>query len=166
MVKWWHWCNGDLLKCQNIIVLFSYLRVLIFLSFIATLTESGGGCTRQFLLHTCPYHPLHLHIRLPLPLPRNLSPHHSLLSLPIPLPRHLLPPLAPLYIYLPLPLTHNICPPRAHLSINLALPFNIHPPCAPLPISLPIHISNPPWLSQRFPCCHSYPNMIQIAQCI
>ena len=45
------------------------------------LTGSGEGYTHQFLLHVFPYHPLHLCIHLPLPLPHNISTPHA--SLPL-----------------------------------------------------------------------------------
>ena len=165
-LKWWNCYNGDLFKCKNIRVLFSYLRVLLSLPFMERLTGPGGGCPCQFLLHICPFHPLHLHIRLFLPLPHNLSPHNALLSFPLPLPHHLCPPRAPLSIYLPLPLPLHILPPHATLSLTTALPHNLLPFLAPLYISLPLHFTQPPCLFQNFPRFHSYPKMIQIIQYI
>ena len=159
MKKWWKFCNGYPVKCQNIMVFFSYLRVLIYLQFLAVLTGLGGGSPPQFIFHIHPYRPLHLHIRLLLPLPHNISPHCSLFSLPLPLPHHLCSPHAPLSISIPLPLPHYIFPPHAPLSLSLALPNHLHPPLEPLYLSLPIHLPHPPCLSQSLPHCHSYTNM-------
>ena len=149
MVKWWNFCNRDLLKCKNVLVLFSYPRVILSLPFRSTLTGLGGGCPRQFLLHICTSYPLHLHIRLPLPFTC-----------------HICPPREPLSLYLPFPLPHNISPPRAPISIPLALPCHLGTHCAPLSISIPLHIIWPPCLSQHFTRCHSYTKMSQIIQCI
>ena len=162
MVKLLQWGFVEISKCNGV---FSYLRVLLSLPFMATLTGSGGvPC--QFQINIFPSHPLHILIRLPLHIPHNLIPHHALISLPLPLPRHIFPPREPLSIDIPLPLPCNLCPPRTPLSLPLALPRHLCTPCAPLSIYIPLHIPHPPCLSQRFPCCHSYLNMSQIIQCI
>ena len=142
--------------------LFSYLRVPLSIPFMASLIGSGGGCIHQFLLNILPSHPLHLSIYLPLPLPQNLSPYHEILSLPLPIPCHLCPPQSPLSIYLNLPITHNIFPTHAPLSFPLDIPHHLHPPRSPLSIFLSLHLPKPSCLSQRFPCCNSYPNMVKV----
>ena len=147
-------------------VFFSYLIVQISLRFMATLIGSGGDFPRWFMISIIPSHPIHLLTCLSLPLPRNIIPRRAFLSLPIPLPHHICPPLVSLYLYLTLLLPNNFRPPHAHLSITISLPHNIFPPRATLYISIPFRLPHPPCLYQRFPRCHSYPNMIQIIQFI
>ena len=119
-----------------------------------------GGFTRRFMFHIRSNHLLQLHIRLSLPFPHNLIPHLALLSLPLPITRHIFPPCAPLYIYYPLPLPQNIGPPHAPLYLPICFPHHIRPACAPLSIFIPLHLPQLPCLSQHFPCCNSYPNII------
>ena len=140
-------------------VFFSYLRVLIYLPFLAVLTGSGGGCPRLSLIHINPSRHLHLCIRLPLPLPNNISPHHALISLPLHLQRSIFSPHATIYIYLPLPLLQHLITPHETLSLTLSLTYHLIHPCAPLSISLLLRLPHPPCLSQSLPCCHSYPNI-------
>ena len=168
MAKWWNFCNGDLVKCQNVMVSFSYLIWLLSFPFMDVLTRSGGGCPYQFLLHIRPSGTLHLHIRLPLSLPHNLSPHHSLLSITLNIPLRICPPCATLSIsfYLPLSLPHHLLPSHELIPITINLPHNLSTPIAHLSLYLPLHLPHPPYLSQRLPRCHSYMNMIQIMQLI
>ena len=166
MVKWLNCCNGDLVKYQNVMVLFSYLRVLILLPFLSILNRSGGGCPHLFLFNFYPSHTLYLGLCLSLPLQKNISPHHAILSLPLPLPHNLCLTHPTLSIFLPIIIPHHLFPPHSPLSLPIYLPHNIFTPCAPLYIYLSIHIPHPPSLYQCFPCCHSYPNTIQTIQLI
>ena len=112
MAKWWNFCNGDLVKCQNVMVFFSYLRLLLSPpTFLARLNVSGGGFPRRFLLHFLSSHPLHLCLRLPLPITHNLVPLIEFIYIPLPLPRYLCPPHAYLSLSIPLPLPHHLHPP-------------------------------------------------------
>ena len=147
-------------------VFFSCLRLLISLPFLSVLTGSGVGIPHQFLFRIIHYRPLYLHIRIPLPLPHNLSPHHALPYLPLPLSCHIFPPYVPLSLSILIPLTGNMYPPRAHFSLSIAIPHHLRPPCAPLYLSIPIHIPHPPYLSQRLPRCHSCTKMSQIIKCV
>ena len=156
------------MKCKNVMVLFSYLLLLLYFPFMEVLTWSGGGCPHQFLLHIRPSGPLHLHIRLPLPLSHNLIPRHSFLYLPLHIPLHLFTPCVTLSISISLPLTlpNRLLYTHEPIPLTLYLLHNICPPSAHLSISLPFHLPQPPYLSQRLPRCHSYTNTIQIIQCI
>ena len=135
---------------------------------MAVLTRSGGGCPHQFMLHIRPSGPLQLHIRLPLTLPHNLSPHHSLLSITIILPLHISPPCATpsIYFSFPLSLPHHLLTNHEHIHFTVAIQHNLCTPSAHRSLSLPLHLPHSPYLSQCLLHCHSYTNMIQIIQCI
>ena len=137
------------MKYQNITVLFSYLTVPLPPQFLDVLTRLGVDCPRHFLLNIRPPLSLHLHIRIPLPLPRHLCPPHATLS-----------------IYLPLTIPHHLCPTHAPLSLPLDISHHLHPPRSLLSLYITLHLPHPSFLPQRLPCCHSYPNTIQIIQCI
>ena len=149
-------------------VFFSHLILLLSSPFLAVLTRSRRGCSHQFMLHIRPSGPLHLHIRLPLPLPHNLIPHQSLLSITLNIPLHICPPCATLSIsfYLPLSLPHHLLPSHEPIPLTIALPHNLFTPSAHLSLSIPLHLPHSPYLPQRLPRCHSYTNMIQLIQFI
>ena len=155
-----------MIHCQILMVLFSYLRVLLSLPFMVVLNGLWVFFPRGFLPHVFSSHPIHLNIRLNIPLPHNLTPPRAILSLTFPLPHHIFPRRAPLFLSLPIPIPHHLRPPCAPLTLPLYLPHHIYPHCVPLYISIPLHLPHTPSLYQFLPSCHSCLNMIQIIQCI
>ena len=139
--------NGDMVKCQSKIVLFSYLQLLLSHLLLNLLTVSEKYCPLKFLLNFCPSQPLHvcvplhlllLHIKFSLHLCLKIHPYIFILlspcfyprSLPLPFPLlHILfctpPNFSPCSLPLCLPLTHHLSPPL-HLHLH------------PLPIFLPL----------------------------
>ena len=120
----------DLVKCQNVMVLFAYLQLITFFLLLVVLTGSGGSSPRLFMIHVSPYQHLHLNLLLPLLNIHNICSHR-----------------APLSIFIPLTLPYHFPPTHAPLSLPLTLLHHLHPPCVPIYISLPIHLPHPPSLS-------------------
>ena len=149
MVKWWNFSSGDMVKCQNVILLFSYLQVLFFLLFLAVLTGSEVDFPHQYMFRVCHYRPLHLNIPLTIPLYLNHLCAPISLFIPLPLLYHIFSPSETLYIYLSLPIQHHFCP-----------------TCEPFSLSVILFFPFPPSLYQHLPYFWSYPNMSQITPCI
>ena len=161
MTKWWTLCNGDMVKCQNTMVFFSYVKLVLYHPFLNVLSGSEVVYPHHFMLHLGLYLPLNICVPLSLPVHLNLylCPH-----LPLSIHHFILLYLSPPFYPNPLPLLHlQFCPhirlkfhppiclpisswPHHYLPLRLPLPCPLHPPLhihltihlRPIPIPIPI----------------------------
>ena len=176
-MKWRNYCNGDLMKCRNITVLFSYLQVPPPPPPSMTLlTGPEGGFTHQFMIHVCLYHPRQLSFHITLPFPHHLHPPSTNfpLSIPLRITCNLFPPRSPISLSLTIPLLHHLFYPILHLSLPLLLThhitihilYHLSPPFEHLSLSITLPLPKTPYLYQVLPRCCLYVNTSQIIQCI
>ena len=147
MVKWRALHNGDMEKCQNAMIFFSYLQPLLSHQFTKERSGSDQDFPHQFLIHFFPSHPLQIYLPLLLHLLHlhvfthmHLKQHHYICllpfssfypqNLPICLPlSHELCPTIYLNLHHRLPLPREVCYPlHLHIHLRIPLPHDVCPP--------------------------------------
>ena len=151
MVNWWTRHNFYMVKCQNTMVVFSYLRLLLSHPLINEKSESEEGCPHQFLIHIRPLKP-HPPIcillspyscphclprRIPLPHGLYPPPHYVPLLLPI-LHLHVFPHIRPLKIHPPLCVLLHPSSCTHCIPLHLPLSHDLHPPLHYIPLLIPL----------------------------